>query len=110
MRADWKLGERKRQRRMAERNLGGCENVSVKLQPRSSYSRYSLSHYAYEDSNEFVGFLLEPVECFYGHKSSFVQQAQPLSCFFKLLQSAFDFADEIGVGFGPLSFMVVGSH
>jgi len=95
---------------MAEWMLGGRQDVSAKLQPRGFYSRSGLSHYAYEDSNEFVGFLLEPVECFYGQKTSFVQQVQPISCFFKLLKSTFHFADEIGVGFGPLSFMVVGSH
>ena len=108
MKAEGKPGEG--QRRMAERKLGGRENVSAKLQRRGFYSRSGLSHYAYEDCNEFAGFLLEPVECFFGHKTSFLQQVQPISCFFKLLKSTFHFADEIGVGFGPLSFMVVGSH
>ena|SRR3990172_3540235 len=108
MKAEGKPGEG--QRRMAERKLGGRESVSAKLQPRGFYSRSGFSHYAYENSNEFVGFLLEPVECFYGHKTSFVQKVQPISCFLKLLKSAFYFTDEIGVGFGSLSFMVVGSH
>ena len=101
--------ERKQGKGTSSVSTASHHSDSSFLPDPSSFSPARLGSYDYgcKDCQKLPGFVVQWIKMFLGYDGGSGKKSYPVARFLELLQGAFEFADEISVRFGSVSFCIL---